>query len=260
MSELSPEVQGSVEPTTDTPPVENTLPYQQYLDMIPETARPLVEPAFKEWDASVTKRFQSLHSDYEPYKQFIDEYEPAAIQQALAIVQQMDSDPQKFIQGVMQAYELAQPEQGTQGNQQVEQIAPDPDDPYNQRFSQMEEMLANMANMLLSNQQTEQQRQEDAQLEEILTGLKSKHGDFDEIYVLTLMSQGMDPDAAVGQFKTTIGEYAKALNAPAAEAPVVVGGSSGVPTTPVQPGDMSSQDTKNLVIQYLEAQAAANRG
>lgn len=263
MSDMAPEVQGQGTPevpVTDTAPVDdNTPPWAEYLTPLPESVRPLVEPVFRDWDASVTKRFQSLHSEYEPYKPFFDEYEPSALQQALVIVQQMESDPQKFIQEVMEAYEL-QPEQGTTTNPQVQQEDID-DDPYNQRFAKLEEMLGVLAQTIVEERSTAQQQQEDAQLEQVLTDLKSKHGDFDDVYVLTLMAQGMDGEAAVGQFKSTIGSYAAKLNAPANNAPVVAGQSGGgYPTTPVNPGDLNSADTKALVVQMLEAQAAAQRG
>src|SRR6185437_4568025 len=46
-------------------------PYQEYLDRIPEDAREMVAPVFKDWDANVTRKFQE-HADFrkqwEPFK------------------------------------------------------------------------------------------------------------------------------------------------------------------------------------------------
>jgi hypothetical protein len=93
MTDTAPEqVQGSepTAPVTDTAVTAEepaASPWAEYLEPLPESVRPLVEPAFKEWDAQVTKRFQSLHSEYEPYKQIIDDYEPDALAQAVAAMQ-----------------------------------------------------------------------------------------------------------------------------------------------------------------------------
>lgn len=261
MTEQVPEVQGSVEaPTTDTPVEQqsNGNPWDSYLEPLPESVRPLVEPAFKSWDAEVTKRFQSLHSEYEPYKSFIDEYEPDAIGQALSIMQQLESDPASVIAAIQNAYGL-NAEQGTADSPaepaQTDTPASD-DDPYSARFSQMEEMLGALAQALLGEQEQKQQAAEEQQLEQVLTDLKTKHGDYDEVYVLTLMAQGMDPEAAVQQFQSTVGQYAQQLNAPNAQAPQVVPANGGYPTNPITPEDLSSEKaTKDLIVQMLQAAA-----
>jgi uncharacterized protein YciW len=47
---------------------ESQAPYANYLAELPETVRSLVEPTFKKWDGDVTRRFQELHSEYDPWK------------------------------------------------------------------------------------------------------------------------------------------------------------------------------------------------
>lgn len=265
MTEASPEVQGQeTPPVTDTPNVvaeePAVSPWAQYLEPLPESVRPLVEPAFKEWDAQVTKKFQSLHSEYEPYKSIIDEYEPDALQQAAAAMQFLQQNPQEFVKQVMAAYGL-EPEQGTANAPVVPEPTGDPDDPYDQRLGKLEESLGKLAEMLTSEREQQTQQQQLAQLDTQLNDLRSKHGEFDELYVLTLMSQGMEPEKAVEQFKTTLTDYASKLNAPNAEAPTVVSQSGGgYPTEPINPKDLNRSQTVDLVAKMLAADAAARNG
>lgn len=236
----------------DTGTQENTTPWAKYLEELPESVRPLVEPTYKQWDADVTKKFQSLHSEYEPYKQIITEWEPDALQQAVAIAQAMEADPATFIQQVIQAYGL-ESEQGT-ANSATEQT-PDEDlqlTPEETRIKQLEDMVGQLAQAFLGTQEQQTMAQQQAELESTMKGLADKHGEFDEMYVLNLMAQGVDPEKAVQQFKSTIESYASKLNAPQQTAPAVVSANGGYPSQPVTAEDLASnQKTVQLVAQML---------
>lgn len=257
-----PNVQGQETPVTDTPALAQEparSPYADYLEPLPESVRPLVEPAFKEWDAEVTKKFQSLHSEYEPYKPLIDEYEADSLQQAVALVNFMQENPQEFFKQMSAAFEL-QPEQGT-ANATVDPVNTDDPDPYDERFGKLETMLEQLAQVIISEREQQTLTQQEQELENLVSGLKEKHGEFDELTVLTWMSQGMDPDVAVQQWKDTLTQYATKLNAPNNNAPTVVSANGGgYAQEPVQPKDLSSQDTKALVAQMLAAAHEQSRG
>ena len=260
MSEPTIQGQGT-SPVTDTPPVAPlepaASPWADYLEPLPESVRPLVEPVFKTWDADVTKKFQSLHSEFDPYKSLIDEYEPDALMQAVGLINFMQENPQEFFKQMTEAYGL-QTEQGTANAPVVPATDPDDSDPYDERFGKLEGMLEALAQVIVGEREKVQQTENEQALETLVSDLKTKHGEFDELYVLTLMSQGMDPDAAVTQFKNTLTDYATKLNAPNSQAPTVVSSNGGgYPTEPIQPKDLSDKDTKNLVVQMLAAAAAA---
>lgn len=242
-------------------PQENAVPWAQYLEPLPESVRPLVEPVFKDWDASVTKKFQSLHSEYEPYKQIISDYEPDALSQAIAIATAMEANPQEFVQQVIQAYGLT-PEQGTANSTEVTpedtgEVLTDED----RRFKALEDMVGQLAQAFLGEREQQTMAQQQQELENTLSTLKSKHGEYDEVYVLGLIGQGMEPEKAVLQFKQTVEQYAQQLNAPQQQAPAVVSANGGYPTRPVTPEDLaSSKDTRNLVAQMLQQAAEAAQG
>lgn len=258
------DVQGStIDPveTTDAPLASEpaSAPWSQYLEPLPESVRPLVEPVFKTWDADVTKKFQSLHSEYDPYKELIDGYEPDALQQAVALVDRLNEDPKAFIQMITEAFGL-EAEQGT-ANAQVAQEPVEDLDPYEDRFGKLETMLGKLAEIIVGEREQTQQQQDQKALDDLLSDLKTKHGEFDEFYVLSLMGQGMDPDKAVEQFKTSITSYASKLNEPQSQAPTVVSqNGGGYATEPINPKDLSDKDTKDLVVQMLAAAAAAKNG
>jgi hypothetical protein len=137
----------------------------------------------------------------------------------------------------------------------------DDDDPYNARFGKLEEALGKLTEMITSEREQQTQQQQLQELDTMMSGLKEKHGEFDDIYVLTLMSQGMDADKAVEQFKSTLTTYASKLNQPNAEAPTVVSQSGGgYPTENINPKDLNRSQTVDLVAKMLAADAAARNG
>jgi hypothetical protein len=89
----------AVQPDTSGQGGENAAPYQQYLEQIPEEHRGLVEPAFKRWDADVTRRFQDhsqFRDQWSPYAETgINQFDPQAVSQLVAFAQ-LASDPEQF--------------------------------------------------------------------------------------------------------------------------------------------------------------------
>lgn len=235
---------------------ESAPPWASFVEKFPEAYRGIAEEAAKEWDSGVTKRFQDLHSTYEPYKPFVEEWEPEAIGQALALAQALESDPQSFYESLARAYGFAE-EQGAQEQQQVAPQAPgfDENDPYAPRLQQHEELLRTLADHILGQEeartQAEQQAQEDQWFDQAMTALKSQYGEFDEQYVMHQIANGVDPDVAVQNFQSTVNSWAQKQIAPARQAPRVMGASGGLPSGQVDPASLNSRDTKDLVAEYL---------
>lgn len=254
-------------PGTDLPqaqaPEEPASPWHQYLEPLPDSVRPLVEPVFKTWDADVTKRFQSLHSEYDPYKPVIDAWEPDALQQVTAMFEAMQEDPAAFIAQVAEAYGLT--EQGTAEQPQVQPVEDFNQLPSDPRLEQMEQIVTALAEAFVGQreQETAEQTaaQEDAQLESVLADLKERHGEYDETYVVSLIAQGVDPEQAVGMFKQTVSQWATKQNAPGQQAPQVVGaGGGGYPSQQVDPSQLDDKATRDLVVQLLAAANAQEQG
>lgn len=236
--------------------------YDQYLDRFPESLRPVATDIFKEWDAQTTKRFQDLHSEYEPWKPLAEQFQPDEVAQAIALAQALEANPQEFVDAVAKAYgitpaQAAQAiaaEQGVAGLEEEteQQFVTDP------RIDQLEQALQTMANIMLQEREQQTHAQEDAQLDQVMTGLKQQHGDFDEEYVLTKIAQGVDPAQAVAQYNQAVERALAARNA--IDAPTVMGSGGGLPTAQTSPSKLSSQDTQKLVAAMLEQQAKQNRG
>lgn len=63
--------QGQELPVEETGTVEeNKPPYASYLEGLPTSIVPMVEKAFKQWDADTSRKFQEVHSQYEPLKPY----------------------------------------------------------------------------------------------------------------------------------------------------------------------------------------------
>jgi hypothetical protein len=255
------------QPPVTTPPVtESQAPYANYLAELPESVRPLVEPAFKKWDADVTQRFQALHSEYDPWKEIVEIGDPDVVQGALQVAQVLEQDPGRFLKAFADAYPelvqeaLAQPQTPnpqTPPNGSTEQGLGDldPDNPLVQRLSQLEQMLSQVAGGV--NNMTEQQQQQENQkiLDDTLAKLHAEHGDFDETYVLSQMAyRGLKPDQAIQEFKNNIvAKYGQPQQQQQVPAPTVMPPGGGLPATPIDVGELDDKATKALVASLLDS-------
>lgn len=250
--------------------------YAPYLEKFPTSLHSIARDVFKEWDGNVTQRLQKVHSEYEPYKAVIDQYEPEALQTAVQIAEALDSDPQGFYTALAEAYGFTTAEQGQQvaealtGQPHVGQVPQgqqqnplDAYDPITQRLNQQEQLLQTMGEALLAERQQQQEmlqmQQEDELYEQTMTALEEAYGPFDQAYVNALLAQGYDPEQAVAQWQQAVGQYAQQQLAPNQQAPVVMGAGGGTPSIQRDTENLSSQETRRLVEEMLRAGAESNR-
>ena len=262
--EVAPAPSERVAEDTVAPAQEESkaAPWESYLEKFPDSLHPVAREVFTEWDGNVTKRFQDLHSTYEPYKPFVEQWEPESISEALQLAQALESNPKEFYKALAKAYGFTESEQGAEN--QPEESAPqeleyDPDDPLQARLAQQEELLRALSDKILGEAEAQEQAriqaEQDAQLEQAMNSLKEQHGEFDEGFVLTKIASGVDPEEAVKQFQTLVGTWAARQNAPATSAPRVIGAGGGLPSTQVDPANLNSKQTKDLVVELLRAQS-----
>lgn len=234
--------------------------YAPYLEKFPSSLHPIAQEVFKEWDGNVTQRIQKVHQEYEPYKAFIQDYEPDAIQQAIAIAEAMERDPQAFIDAAMNAYGLT-PAQAMQqvddAQQQLQAPELDLDDPAQQRLAQHEQLLATMAEAMLRERQEREEavvyQQQEEDYNNAMQQLTEKYGEFDQQYVNVLLAQGYDPDTAVQTWQSQVETFAQQRLAPNQQAPVIMGAGGGTPSIQRDVENLSSQDTRRLVEEMLRA-------
>jgi len=228
----------------------NEAPYAQYLEKFTDpAARQIAEGVFKEWDGSTTQRFQKLHSDYQEKYSAIDpllnDYDPADIQAAVTIAEQLQQDPNAFMQLLQQS--LGGEEQGfEEGSESYEES----DDPYDQRFGQLEQTLASVVEMVQKQTQERQQAEENAQLTSTLQALEGEYGEFDEDVVLAkALKNGGDLQKAVQEYKALEEQIRTRGNRPS---PRPLGAGGGTPSNAFDPTNMSSRDTRDLVKKILD--------
>jgi hypothetical protein len=241
-------------------PPEETLG-NAFLKNIPEVDRKVLEPYIKQWDAGVTKRFQSIHDEYRPYKQLGVDVEE--LQTALAISQLIDRDPQLV-------YDQLAAHLGHAGAQQVmAQQTQTPQEPavdpryaglpqeFLTEYEQQKQLLIQVATLLAEDRKTKQAEQENQDFTEYLGKLHQKHGEFDEEYVAMKMSQGLTGEQAIKAYSDFVQAQVNRVTGGIRRPPTLLGGQGSVPSGTVDPSKLSGRDSKEIMAQMLQ-HAAAN--
>lgn len=236
---------------------------QDLLNEIPETERASFQQYVQKWDAGVERRVRQLQTNYAPFNDFLDQgYDPEELKTAAQLYDMLNTDPERAIQVLSNAYGQGQltPQQqpqSTQQQQQQQQTAQLPPE-LQQQMTQMNQFMQQMA---LQNQNQQRQAEQEAQdraLDDYMTLLRQEKGDFDESYVLTKMAAGFDGAQAVDEYNRITRQglpnnpgVGNGVNGTVAQAPPVLhGGSAGTGTRPVH--EYSRQERKDLVAQILQ--------
>lgn len=224
--------------------------WQEILDAIPEQYREAVTPTLEKWDKGVSKRFQSLHSKYEPLKPYAD-LDPTELEHAIALKQALEADPRAVWELMAETYGLNSLEQGATENgsievgQQYYEEGEGPDPLILQTQQQLAEQQAEIAAL----RQAQELKEAEEELDAYMQYLHTEHGDFDDDYVVTLLANGVDGEEAVNRYKA---KFEAAGNQPApVGAPKVMGAGGGVPSRAIDPNTLSNNETKDLVAQML---------
>lgn len=154
--------------------------WQEILSQVPEMLHPQIRPALENWDRGVQERFQQVHSQYAPYKQFLDaNIQPEALQQSYQLWQMLNSDPRALYE---QLGNFLGANSSGQGQQQVpnqQQQVPGEVDlgafgneefdltkhPQYQALMQQQQALAQQQQMLMQGIQMQHQEQLNRQAE-----------------------------------------------------------------------------------------------
>lgn len=240
----------------------NQSPWAPYMEDLPESVRPLVEPIFKKWDGDVTQRFQKVHSEYEPLKGFQEVlqngWELNDVQDALRLAAAINENPQAVYEAFKSQFEAAQPaEQGQQGNQQDFGFAEDELPPaIKKELEELRIAQQQISGVLTAQQEAQQQQIAEQQVNQIFDALHNAYGEFDDGYVAYLMYNGVDPNQAVAQ-----AQQLRPTQAPQQQqnVPVVMGSGGGLPSQAVNPSQMTEQERKAFVAEMVKQAAEASR-
>lgn len=234
--------------------------WNELLDVMPSSLHSQITPHLSKWDQNFQTKVNEVHSQYEPYKPFLEnQVNPEQINYALGILQAIEERPEevlKALQAYMGAEENTQ-QQGlpTQDNgpSELPEWKQDPD------WLKTQDMLNTVAQLMVQQRQTETQMQEDQQLEADLNAAKQKYGEYDEEWVLTKMYNNPDwtLDKAVEAYKEF--ETSVATRSNRKPGPPVLGPGGSVPNQDYNPSNLDSKGRKSIVAQMLAQAAQQNQ-
>lgn len=228
-----------------------------FLNEVDPEHRPIVEAYVKKWDSGVTKKFQSIHDQYKPFKE-MGNFED--VQAAWQLAQQLNNDPAGTLKRAIEVYrqhgiELdmsdfmtpEEPEVPENNTNVPEYSGLDPK--FLEEWNQVKGVMQVVAQDILERRQSQEVEKQRTEFDNFVKGLHDKHGDFDDHWVATRIGQGVAPDDAVGQFKKMIESYANSqMNNPAPNI---------FPGTGSSPGQVKDVDIKSLTGEQRRAYIAA---
>lgn len=243
-------------------PVDDNSLASGFLQRVPEEHRTLLEPYVKQWDAGVTRRFQQLQSQVDPFKDILSEgVDAEQVKNAWNLYQLLDTNPQYLYQLLKTELET-----GDQGQQQVPPQGAE-GDPFQglppevrQQFEQQAKLLEALANHVLSEKEMTEIQQQDAELDAFMGQLHTEYdnpvfGKFDDDYVMAKMARGMDADVAIKEYFAAVQQVVTARdqagNGPGAQAPPILSGGGAPLMGGTDVKKASSKDVVSLTANLL---------
>jgi hypothetical protein len=262
-------------PVSNTPaaPVQtNQAPYAKQLEQIPEALRPMVEPVFKDWDTSVNRRFDEVHSRYAGYKEFLDAgVQPNQLREAVDLMKMVTTDPRRIYEALGEHFGFGQAQSGQGqvdepefdlGEEEQTQPFDLEKDPRFQQIAQQNEQITQLL------QQQEQQRLEaeatqwlDAKTAQITEVLKEKGIEPDWDYIMGVAGAMLESgrtqshdeaiEKATESFVAKVDQWRSRPSA-GGNAPLVMPTNGGTPSTGLPPLN-TAKDRKQLGSELLNA-------
>lgn len=259
MSESAIEGQGSLEGisqgqteevSSDTGSINPA--WNDVLSVIPEELHSQITPHFSKWDQNYQNGINKVHSQYEPYKHFVENNVPAdQINYAMSVLQAIETNPKEVL-NALQAYIGETDDEQGQNNQQTDDGSLEQPEWLNHpEFKKMNEMVNTMAQLLVQQRQAEQQAKEDAEIEQELSSLREELGEFDEEWVLTKMMS--DEKLTLRQAVESWKAFEQGIISKARQpGPKVLGSGGSIPSQELNVKELGSKEKRNLMVQILE--------
>jgi hypothetical protein len=244
-----------------------------FLERVDPAHREVVEPYLKQWDANATRRFQEIHSTYDPYKFLVDnQVDPQIVNNSLSLYSLLETDPEKLyylLQQEAQVHGWGQ-QQGQPGSQYVEDQYQGLPTQFVSEFQGLQQQNAQMLQALQAvggwinaQQTTTQEQQEDQELDRTLGLMRQEYGDFDEQYILAQMSTGASPEQAMqayqGLVQGLLQQQEQSGGGRGRFAPRVMGSGGVVPMEGTDVKKASGQEVTDLVASVLAQSNQAKR-
>ena len=255
------EAQGQQEVTQ---PADTGIPsinpaWNDALGVIPSQLHSQVIPHFQKWDQNFQSQIQKVHSQYEPYKPFLEAgYQPDDINFGINLAQAIAQNPQQVAQALNEWIQAEYGEEEQRGQNestpQFDPNTPDFDITQHPAFQQQDQALRAMAEILLEQREQEQQAQADQELEQEISSLQEKfkdRGEFDLEFVLgvAMNDPEMDLEKAVEKFYERRDAMLQQVRKPG---PPVLGSGGTIPSGGFDPRKLDDKSRRALVAQMLQ--------
>lgn len=236
------------------------------LEVLPTEFHSMVTPTLKEWDGKFQEQLQQVHSQYEPYKPFVDNHVPAdQIEQALNVYNLINTNPELIYQQMQEFYGFGAGGQGQEDpNSSGQQQAAGGDDPFDINSPDADIMQHPKVKELFENQQAlaqffvQQQEQEklaaaEQQIEAEIATVKEKYPNLDELLIFqTATGANITLTEAADRLNA---QYEQLLAQSRQPAPKVFSANGGLPAQQQpDPRKLNSTSTQDLVAQILASQ------
>lgn len=235
---------------------------------MPPGNMPLIEGLDSSWNEFVQYVPEDKRSEFAPkFKEKVSEYEslrgwgdlaksgvtPDHADTALRVFASIENNPREIYETIGKHLGIT-PAQAEAIVEEIEES--DSDDP---RIKTMQEQLNTMQQIMVAQRNMTVQQQaaaeQDKVLNDELSGLKKKYGDFpeDEV-VMRMLHKNMTAEQAYAEYDSRSAELRRRR-----PAPQLLGAGGQVPSNAIDPRKLDSADTKKLVAQMMEHGNAQNR-
>lgn len=239
--------------------------WNELLENLPSSLHSQVTPHLTKWDQNFQSKIQEVHSQYEPYKRYLEsQIAPDDIDYALQVIDRIQNDPASVMKAI-QAYMGESGEQGLEDNKDEPPVVDESDLPewaQSPQWKKMEAMVNQMAQIMVQQRESKIQEEADTQFEADWNAAKEKYGEFDEDFVLAklLQNENLSVEDAVKSFVDWQQNQEKALLEKIRKpGPPVLGDGGSVPNTQTPPGKLGDKDRRSLVAQMLAQAAQQNQ-
>lgn len=221
--------------------------FQPLLSELPQDLHGKVLPHLQQWDKGVNERFEKLQSDYAPWKPILSSATPDVVQNSLALMNLLETNPKGLYEALRESYRFDQEQQQIQAGQgqAPPQQAPTHhlDPSVDMRFKQMEQNFTTVAEHVLQMRKQEEEARQDAMLAKEFEDAHKKMGDFDETWVRAQCL--VNPNMSIAEGAKLYQQWYAAEMAKHGARPILTGSSGGgVPGPNVDVTKLNGQQTR----------------
>lgn len=261
------------EPTGSEQQSGDNPAWNEVLEVLPSEFHHLVKPHFAKWDQGVQKRFEQVHSQYDPYKPFVEnKVSPDELNAALQMMQLMANEPRRVYDKLTEYYGDEWGLNSGQGQptdvnddgfgdyeDAIEQPQGfDENNPYFQQIKRQQDVIAEYLAKEIESKELAKINQE---IDQQFSAVSQKYGDLSQedvnIIVSIATTQNVSVTEAADALFNRLGQVQQRPN-PSAGLPPIVPTGGGVPNAPIDPAALSNKDTKHLVESILRKAYQSN--